>query len=442
MSFINIDSTSASDPRTVRPLREVRKSQISAVFGALISLGAAHIDAATYALSPDGLSVVRIVSSSSVSASAFDSSLLPSGYTSSTATGGSVAVTTYEAGYKSGTGGGHIEAQFTPSSPPAAGQSLKWVQVGTDNDPIPGYPSPYLDTQSPGGVFYNWAGSTTTLPSGKLPFYDFSRRNPADLSTINPIVWNANLFPTVVDASNNIEVHNGVSWGWTMEKAPVGTTSATFTNPAPGSATVTGVGTSSFSWGSGEPSTLSFTGTSFDTTPGTKFKIGTLTFHNGVIVSGSDANSVDFNAPLHFTNIPELDFTFKTTFSLVNTLNIDGDPDASADQVSIGAFGYTFNVLEGRTASVDVMATLDTSLVGTPAFLQANGSDFDSGPLDPSPTFIIGSISLANPSDGGFITQATPVPEPSATWWVVMLLSSMIFLKKRRQFTLLASKRL
>jgi hypothetical protein len=160
------------------------------------------------------------------------------------------------------------------------------VQVGTDNDPLAGYPSPYLDTKSPGGVFYNWAGSTTPLPSGQLPFYDFSKRNPADLSTINPIIWNANLYPTVVDG-NNIEVHDGVSWGWTLKKAPVGTTSAIFDNPAPSSAVVSGVGTSQFAWGSGDPSSLSFSSMSFDTTPGTKFKIGTLTYHNGVIAPRS-----------------------------------------------------------------------------------------------------------------------------------------------------------
>lgn len=395
--------------------------------GALVLFTAGHAAAATYALSPDGLSVVRIVSSSPVAASTFDSSLLPSGYTSSTAAGGSVAITTYEAGYTGGTGGGQIRALFTPAAAPGAGKTLKWVQVGTDNDPIPGYPSPYLDTKVPGGVFYNWAGSVNTLPSGQLPFYDFSKRDPAHLSTINPITWNANLYPTIVDASNNIEVHNGVSWGWTMKKAPVGTTSAIFTNPAPAGAIVTGVGTSSFSWGTGDPSSLSFAGTSFDTTPGTKFKIGTLTFHNGVISAKSGADSVDFQAPIHFTNISELDFTFKTKFTLVNTPNVVGDPVASADQVTIGDFGYTFNVFEGATATVDVMATLDTSLIGTPGRGSIDGSDDNSGPLDPSPIFKVGSISLANASGGGFITQ---VPEP-ATWLLFMIGISLTLFRKR-----------
>ncbi len=398
--------------------------------GAFILIAAAgHAGAATYALSPDGLSVVRIVSSTALAATTFNTALLPAGYTTTTAAGGAVAISTYEAGYRGGNGGGHIEALFTPAAAPPAGSTLRWAQVITTNDPLGGKVSPYLDTHLPagGGVFYDWAGSTTPLASGQLPFYDFSTRSPADLATINPITWNASLYPTVVNAANNIEVHAGVSWGWNMKKAPVGTASAIFTNPAPGTATVTGVGTSSFSWGTGDPSSLTFAGSAFDATPGTKFKIGTLTFHNGTIAANSGADSVDFEAPLHFTNIPELDFIFKTKFTLVNTPNIDGDPAASADQVVIGSFGYTFNVLEGVTASVDVMATLNTSLVGTPGHISADGSDFDSSPLDRSPTFVVGDISLANATGGGFITQ---VPEP-ANWLLLMAGITFIYFRKR-----------
>jgi hypothetical protein len=131
---------------------------------------------------------------------------------------------------------------------------------------------------------------------------------------------------------------------------------------------------------------------------------------------------------LHFTNIPELDFTFKTEFQLVNTPNITGDPVASADQVTIGNFGYTFNVFEGDTASVDVMATLSTSLVGTPS-KAINGSDFNAGPLDPSAVFVLESISFANPSAGGFVTNA---PETGTSLWLLVIGLSAI-LPARRQ---------
>jgi hypothetical protein len=400
-------------------------SRILISLGVLASLTAMNATADTYKLSPDGTAVVRLVSSSPIAASTFDSSLLPAGYTSSTATGGSLAITTYEAGYKGGGGGGHIEALYTPATAPPAGSTLKWVQVGNDNDPAPGYPSPYLDSSAASRPFYG--GSNATLPSGNLPFYDFSRRPPAHLSTINPINWSANLYPSVVDSNKNIKIYDGVSWGWNMKKAPVGNASAIFTNPTPAGATVTGVGTSNFSWGTGDPSSLSFAGAAFDTTPGTKFKIGTLTFHNGAINANTGADSVDFEAPIKFTNIPELNFTFKTKFTLVNTPNTP-DPIASADQVTIGDFGYTFNVLEGATASVDIMMVLDTSLVGTPGKGSVNYSDPEPGPLDPSPIFTIGKLSLANPTGGGFVTQ---VPEPS-TW--LLLLSGMVAILCRKRF--------
>ena len=126
------------------------------------------------------------------------------------------------------------------------------------------------------------------------------------------------------------------------------------------------------------------------------------------------------------TNIPELDLSFNTTFTLTNTVNTS-DPIASADQVTIGNFGYTFNVLEGATASVDLMATLDTSLVGTPG-IKVNGADFSTTPLDASPTFVIGSISFANPTGGGFVTTA--VPEPS-TWALLCVGVALICYKRR-----------
>ena len=177
-----------------------------------------------------------------------------------------------------------------------------------------------------------------------------------------------------------------------------------------GPAVVSGVGTSSFSWGTGEPSSLSFASTTFDTTPRTKFKIGTLTFHNGTIDATSGADSVDFNAAINFTNIPELNFSLNTKLTLVNTPNVAGALQASADQVSLGSYGYTFNVLEGATASVDVMATLNTSLAGSPGGIGANGADYAPTSLTAGPTFTLGDISLANPTGGGFISQ---VPEPT-----------------------------
>jgi hypothetical protein len=398
----------------------------------LIPLGAAALffsgnaAAADYALTPDGLGVVRLKPSAPIAASTFDSSLLPSGYTSSTAFfGGSLSVTDYRAGNYNGSGGSRIEAQFTPPATLGYWKNLNWVQVVTTNDPTDGKRSPFLDgeTKLP---FYN---NEHILPPGPLSFYDFPKRPASHLSATNPIVWNASLYPVAYDKhDDSIQVYDGITYGWEMKKAPVGTTSAIFTNPTPAGATVGGVGTSNFAWGAGGiPSLLSFASTSFDTTPGERFKIGTLTFHNGVIDADSGANLVDFEVLMNFTNIPELDFTFKTTFTLTNTTNIDDDPQASADIVSIGSFGYSFHVLEGETASVDVMAILDTSLEGVPGGTSADYAERESGPLDPGPHFVIKGLSFENPGSGGFITQ---VPEPS-TWMLLVVGLACISLVRR-----------
>jgi hypothetical protein len=195
------------------------------------------------------------------------------------------------------------------------------VQVITTNVPLGGATSPYLDNAGkPTKPFYTYTAENRNpaLPANQLNFYDFSKRDPATLSTTNPITWNANLYPVVWDGSTGITVHDGISWGWTMKKATVGNTSGVFVNPSPASAVVSGVGTNNFSWGTAFPdqSWLSFTGGNFDTTPNTPFKLGSLTFHNGTIVGGTGADSVSFDVALNFDNISEKNFVLHTIFNI------------------------------------------------------------------------------------------------------------------------------
>lgn len=372
--------------------------------------------AADYALSPDGSAVVRLTSQTSIGAGTLASSLLPSGWTSTTGSGGSLSVTSYNAGFSGATGGGEITALFNLGAAAPAGSYQEWVQVLNTNAPLGGNSSPYLDNAAnTAKPFYSLTASNTTpgLPAGQLNFYDFSRRNPSLLSSTNPITWNAQLYPVVADATNKLTVYDGVSWGWTMKKAMVGSTTATFTNPDPGTATVGGVGTSNFSWGTGEPSSLSFTGAAFDATPDTPFKLGTLTFHNGTINAGTGADLVTFNTQLHFDNVPEKDFTLASLFTLVNTPNSD-DPEASADQVSLGQWGFVFNVLEGSTATVDVMAKLSTGLDPSSAGTQSGASLAGANPFNTPPNYTLTIVGLNNPSSGGFVTSV-----PEAEVWAL-----------------------
>jgi hypothetical protein len=379
-------------------------------------------NAATYKVSWDGLAVVRLTSPQAISASSFDTSLLPSGYTSSTATGGALGIINFKADFYNGSGGGIITAVFSRSAALGPGQKLDWIQVGMDNDVHAGYYSPYFDSTPATTPFYAmtaYYNRNNSLPANKLIFGDGSTRPPSHLFTkVDPIIWNANLYPVIKDNNKNIKVFDGISWGWTMTKATVGTTSGEFNNPSPSTAITTGVGTNTFSWGSGDPGSLSFSGATFDTAPNTAFTLGQLTYHNGSISSG-EASSVHFTTSIHFDNVPEKDFDFHTTFTIINTPNT-GDPVADADVVSIGNFGYTFSVPEGGTSTVDLNAELLTNLTLSPGKLSTN-AEVSEGPFDPDPIYSLKIIGLSNPTNGGFIS---PVPEPAPL--ILFLLGSIV----------------
>lgn len=118
-----------------------------------------------------------------------------------------------------------------------------------------------------------------------------------------------------------------------------------------------------FSWGTpadgyDSPSSLHFEGTSFENiSPEQSFEIGTLTFYNGTIVSGTGANGVELELDLDLTvNIPiaTQDITF--TFELINTPNYDYQTnDQNADYVLISVpreeFTTTYN---GVTYYIDL----------------------------------------------------------------------------------------
>jgi hypothetical protein len=372
------------------------------------------VRAADFALSPDGGSVVRLVPLDTVAANSINTSLFPSGWSATSGTGGITLISSYQAGYSGLSGGAEIQALFQSDSALPSGSYLEWVQVLNTNLPLGGNTSPYLDNAFDlTKPFYSLtvANTNLSLPSGQLNFYDYSKRGQPNLATTNPITWNANLYPVVASSANVLTVYDGVSWGWTMKPATVGQVTGNFTNPQPSTAITTGVGTSNFTWGTGDPSSLTFVGEAFDTTPDTVFKLGTLIFRNGTIPLSTGADSVDFNALVNFTNIPEKNFTLTTPFTLVNTLNTS-DPIASADFVSLDNFGFTFNVLEGSTASVNILAKLSTGLAvsrdGTSTDAALRGAEF----FDAEPSYNLTIVGLSNASPGGFITSAQSVPEP------------------------------
>jgi len=405
--------------------------------------------AADYALSADGNSVVRSTPISSISSAGFDATLITSAYDGWTvtkataATGGSIAVNTYEAAWASATlGGAKITAGYTQSNAVPAGSSLQWIQVITTNVPLNGATSPYLDpVPNDDTLPFYWNSTPGDLahaaPTSKsVKFDDFSRRGTASLATTNPINWNAQLYLAEYDGNKNVIVRDGISWGWSMKPATVGTSTGTFVTPVPTCppATCTGIGTSTVTWGTGEPGSLSFEGTAFAPTVGEMFKVGTLTYHNGATNVGSSIDFVGLDIEMDLTNVPELNFTHHSTLSIINTPNTD-DPDASADYVAFTSGGFTnsFRVYEGGTASADLMAKLTPRLGLEPGMPGGDGSGPDKNPgEDPLTWQIIGYdielVGFANPTTGGFISS---VPEAS-TWLMFTFGLAVIGFVKRR----------
>jgi hypothetical protein len=385
--------------------------------------------AAAFAVSSDGLAVVRLHAQGTVAAGGLASDMLTTGWSASAGTGGTMSVTGYDAGFKSGQGGAEFKALYDNGGALPAGKSLEWVQVITTNAPLGGATSPHLDNQGkPTEPFYTFTAQNrnAALPASKLNFYDFSKRNISRLDTMASVDWDAQLFPVIRGADKALTVKDGVTWGWTMKKATVGDTTGKFANPAPATAVVSGVGSNSFAWGTGDPSSLTFAASAFDTKPDTEFKLGRLTFHNGTIASGTGADAVDLTMSIAFTNVPEKNFDLTSRMNIVNTLNTS-DPIASADTVTIGGFSFTFNVLEGQTASVDLMGKLTTGLSALASGAVESGADMPSAfPFDPDPLYSLVLTGLANPSSGGFIGT---VPEPATTLLIAL---GMVLLMLRR----------
>lgn len=134
-----------------------------------------------------------------------------------------------------------------------------------------------------------------------------------------------------------------------------GSTSGTFENAAgPGGMVTTGQGTSQFTWGEGatkyflgfipvgkhDPSKLTYNGTNFNTDVDQTFVAGYLNFYNGIIKSGTQADSVDLSLTLNFTTPSAFSETFNYGFSLDNVVNPSGDTTTFLTSVPTKFYSY------------------------------------------------------------------------------------------------------
>ncbi len=116
-----------------------------------------------------------------------------------------------------------------------------------------------------------------------------------------------------------------------------GSSSGIFTNPeGPAGMVANGVGTNNFSWGTGygtPASALNFAGNSFSVETDNLFSFGTLSYYNGSVLTGTEANSVDLSVQFSLTAPTGSVENFTYDLGLINTPNT-GNPYNSADYVT------------------------------------------------------------------------------------------------------------
>lgn len=161
-----------------------------------------------------------------------------------------------------------------------------------------------------------------------------------------------------------------------------GSTSGVFENPTgPSGMVTTGEGTNQFTWGVGatgvkyghpfsgcflgcayqeDPSKLNYTGESFNTDVNNQFVAGNLNFYNGIINSGTQAESVDFLLTIDFSLPSVFSETFTYGFSLDNTTNPNGDTTTFLTSVptkfySHAGTDYYFELLGFSENGVDLI---------------------------------------------------------------------------------------
>ena len=214
-----------------------------------------------------------------------------------------------------------------------------------------------------------------------------------------------------------------------------GSASGIFQNPVPsgGSIVTTGVGTNVFTYGDGSPpppNSLTFTGSSFTSQPlNTVFSVGTLTYYNGTVASGSTPNSVDLAVTLNFTN-PALGNILNTvTLGLFSTPNT-GTPDENADYVYLPTTFSTQSFIIGGI-------TYHVALEG---FGNVIGDGFLGS--DPTTLHVRENASATANLLAEVTSQAPPavggVPEPST--WAMMILGfvgvGFVAYRRKREGTL------
>ncbi|NOR72238.1 MAG: hypothetical protein GQ532_21580 [Methylomarinum sp.] len=183
------------------------------------------------------------------------------------------------------------------------------------------------------------------------------------------------------------------------------------------------VGVQSLSWGAsanpfgGQQSSLTYAGDNpFSINNSNPFKIGSLTYDNTTIITGTGIGSADMTVNLDFSS-PIIDsFVFNYNLLIANTTNI-GSSSSSADTVTINpasGFNPFLTTLDGIDYYFTVLGFELTTGNYVNSFTQAEGSNTEAALY-------------------ARITAVNPVPEPAILWLMLSAFSGLIWLNGRKK---------
>ena len=143
-------------------------------------------------------------------------------------------------------------------------------------------------------------------------------------------------------------------------------------------------------------------------TPGTVFTLGTISGYNGSVLSTTSISGLDLAITASIslcdlTCVISETGTVSEFLRLVNTINVDGDPVASADIVGFPSIGAAAAVYEGSQAFFRLTGSINSPLT-LRAISYVSGDGFVAPFTDP----------------GGDLRRVTAVPEP-ATWALLII---------------------
>lgn len=224
-----------------------------------------------------------------------------------------------------------------------------------------------------------------------------------------------------------------VSWSAQAQAITIaGSSNGTWINPEAGAENpnpvFSGVGTNIFQWGDPDgfgtgSNELSFSGNSFSTSNDSLFKLGDLTYFNGITSIGTLINSVSLNTLINVTipSLVEQNFTSKVKLS--TTLNT-GAPDLDADSI------FFPNRFPSPTFNLD----------GTLTRLEIVGFSKDGG----ATTFSQLRVFEGKSDRASLYAKFVTVPEPSYTGLDMLAFSSLggayVLKRKLRRQKLVTNK--